>query len=215
MYLQKTKAAVSQVSGVAQSTSAPVLKIDHGDLQDIQVLRDKLYRVYQIIESNLSVCSLLEEKLKGFGAYNTEESASVHISDTLPYESFVMELKTQASRVKSVLNRGQASSDLVRIFLCWGVDFSDLIEKIRDIMSFRALEALNISSGNSVEMARLAQNGNENMLKLTQKSLREARTLKTITILTMIYLPASFASVRTLAFISRERITIITNCIPE
>ena len=47
----------------------------------------------------------------------------------------------------------------------------------------------------STEMARLAQSDNKLMIDLTTKSREDAQTLKTITILTMIYLPAAFVSV--------------------
>jgi hypothetical protein len=44
-------------------------------------------------------------------------------------------------------------------------------------------------------MAELAKSDNDLMLKMTKKSVADARTLKTITILTLVYLPASFVSV--------------------
>src|SRR5881394_1632321 len=66
---------------------------------------------------------------------------------------------------------------------------------MQDIIAFRGLEALRTSSAMSTEIAQLAQSDNKLMLSLTTKSQRDARSLKTITILTMIYLPASFASV--------------------
>ena len=44
-------------------------------------------------------------------------------------------------------------------------------------------------------MAELAKSDNNLMLKMTKKSVADARTLKTITILTLVYLPASFVSV--------------------
>ena len=47
----------------------------------------------------------------------------------------------------------------------------------------------------STEMARLAQSDNKVMLHLAAKSREDAQTLKTITIVTMIYLPAAFVSV--------------------
>jgi hypothetical protein len=45
------------------------------------------------------------------------------------------------------------------------------------------------------QMTKLAQNQNMLMLDLTKKAAMDAETLKTITLLTLIYLPASFVSV--------------------
>jgi hypothetical protein len=59
---------------------------------------------------------------------------------------------------------------------------------MQNIIDFRGLEALKTSSEMSTELSRLAQ-------KNAEKSQKDARTITTITIFTMIYLPASFVSV--------------------
>jgi hypothetical protein len=59
---------------------------------------------------------------------------------------------------------------------------------MQNIIDFRGLEALKTSSVMSTEISRLAQ-------KNAEKSQKDARTITTITIFTMIYLPASFVSV--------------------
>ncbi|KAF2111930.1 hypothetical protein BDV96DRAFT_580879 [Lophiotrema nucula] len=89
------------------------------------------------------------------------------------------ELKLQGSRVDNLLERTRSGSGLMQ-----------------DIISFRGLDALRNSSENSNEMARLAEIDSKNMVKLTTKSQKDAGTLKKITLLTMIYLPASFVAVR-------------------
>lgn len=68
---------------------------------------------------------------------------------------------------------------------------------MQDIISFRALDALKTSSENSNEMARLADIDSKNMVKLTSKSQKDASQLTKITIVTMVYLPASFVAVST------------------
>jgi hypothetical protein len=44
-------------------------------------------------------------------------------------------------------------------------------------------------------MTEIAKEDNDMMVELTRKSQADARTLKSITILTLFYLPASFVSV--------------------
>lgn len=51
------------------------------------------------------------------------------------------------------------------------------------------------SNKRAERLAELAQDDNDLMVELTKQSAADARTLKTITILTLIYLPASFVSV--------------------
>lgn len=42
------------------------------------------------------------------------------------------------------------------------------------------------------------------MLTLTQKTIQEARTMKTITLIALIYLPASFTSVRKVFYLQLQ-----------
>ncbi|KAF2184652.1 hypothetical protein K469DRAFT_688647 [Zopfia rhizophila CBS 207.26] len=91
---------------------------------------------------------------------------------------FCDELRMQSTRADNLLERTQSASSLMQ-----------------DIISFRGLDALNMSSENPNEMARLADIDNKNMVKLTVKSRRDAQTMKKISILTTVYLPASFVSV--------------------
>jgi len=60
---------------------------------------------------------------------------------------------------------------------------------MQKIIDFRAMEALKTSSEMSTEISRLAQ-------KNAEKSRKDARTITIITIFTLIFLPASFVSVR-------------------
>ncbi|CAO2656258.1 Nn.00g050610.m01.CDS01 [Neocucurbitaria sp. VM-36] len=90
---------------------------------------------------------------------------------------FLEELKLQSTRVDNLLERARSGSGLMQ-----------------DIISFRGLDSLKTSSENSNEMARLADIDSKNMVKLTTKSQRDASTLKKVTWLTSIYLPASFVS---------------------
>ncbi|KAF2474441.1 uncharacterized protein BDR25DRAFT_122021 [Lindgomyces ingoldianus] len=106
------------------------------------------------------------------------EKLQTQISD-VPHVSMLSgELHLQKIRVENLLERTRSGSGLMQ-----------------DIISFRGLDALKISSENSNEMARLADIDSKNMVKLTAKSQRDAGMLKKISILTTIYLPASLVSV--------------------
>jgi Mg2+ and Co2+ transporter CorA len=67
---------------------------------------------------------------------------------------------------------------------------------MQNIIAARGLDALQDSSRTTYEIMQLAQSDNKLMLSFSRKAQNDARVLKTITILTMIYLPASFVSVR-------------------
>ncbi|OAL46041.1 hypothetical protein IQ07DRAFT_647681 [Pyrenochaeta sp. DS3sAY3a] len=118
------------------------------------------------------------------------EDALVGSSDL---DLFLGELKLQASRVDNLLERARSGSSLMQ-----------------DIISFRGLDSLRTSSENSNEMARLADIDSKNMVKLTTKSQRDASTLKKVTWLTSIYLPASFVS----QFLSMGYLTVNSKASP-
>lgn len=71
--------------------------------------------------------------------------------------------------------------------------------EIRNILDVCALKALEANSKTTTDISIRAESGNHLMLCLTQKARKDARTLKTITILSLIYLPASFVAVGVLS----------------
>lgn len=72
--------------------------------------------------------------------------------------------------------------------------------EVRNILDVCALKALEANSRTTADISIRAENGNHLMLDLTLKAGKDARTLKNITILTLIYLPASFVAVGILCF---------------
>lgn len=97
------------------------------------------------------------------------------------------EIVLQKHRVDTMLRRLQAASGLMQ-----------------NIVAFRGLDALQTGSNMTIKIMSLAQSDNQLMVDLTKKAQNDAKTLKTITILTMIFLPASFVS----QFLSMGYITI-------
>jgi hypothetical protein len=66
---------------------------------------------------------------------------------------------------------------------------------MQETIAYKGLQALQATSANSIKISELAQQDNQVLLGLAKKSQKDAKTLNTITILGMIYLPASFVSV--------------------
>ncbi|ORY06762.1 hypothetical protein BCR34DRAFT_571097 [Clohesyomyces aquaticus] len=150
-----SKAHLSEVE-MTKNVRKTTLTIEYGDVQDVQVIHDRMNMAKFVLSSNLNICNSL-----------LNDSAAL----------FRAEILMQSSRADNLLERTRSASSLMQ-----------------DILSFRGLDALKLSSENSNEMARLADIDNKNMVELTKKSQRDAQTLKKITILTMVYLPASFVS---------------------
>jgi homoserine trans-succinylase len=156
----------------------PIVAIEYSDFQDVQVIHDRMNAASYILNSNISICS----------------KARAKISESHDVDLFLDELRLQEMRVKNLLERAKSGSSLVRCRHT--VPTSQLtVAQMQDIISFRGLDSLKTSSENSNEMARLADIDSKNMVQLTTKSQRDASTLKKVTWLTSVYLPASFVSV--------------------
>lgn len=106
---------------------------------------------------------------------------------------FLDELRLQSVRADNLLERAKSGAILVkRQILAVRTSLTHL--QMQDLLSFRGLVSLKTSSKNSSEMARLADIDSKNMFELTKKLQKYAATLKKVTWLTSIYLPASFVS---------------------
>jgi hypothetical protein len=81
---------------------------------------------------------------------------------------------------------------------------------MQNIVAFRGLDALQTGSNMSIKIMSLAQSDNQLMVDLTKKAQNDAKTLRTITILTMVFLPASFVSVSAI-FLLKISIGFVTN----
>lgn len=63
------------------------------------------------------------------------------------------------------------------------------------MLSFRTLTALRDNSEQTAALQTLAREENNLTSKLAQQAGEDTKTLKTITILTLVYLPATFVAV--------------------
>ncbi|PMD19929.1 hypothetical protein NA56DRAFT_190843 [Hyaloscypha hepaticicola] len=162
----KTKAHLSAVAESETPDTRPKLKIEFADTQNTGVIHDKLHKVDHILGSNLNVFSILSTVMSG------RDGIQAHFDGRDNRLAFCTnETEMQQRRVNTLFQRINAASGLMQ-----------------NIIDFRGLEALKTSSEMSTELSRLAQ-------KNAEKSQKDARTITTITIFTMIYLPASFVSV--------------------
>ena len=82
---------------------------------------------------------------------------------------------------------------------------------MQNIVAFRGLDALQTGSNMTIKIMSLAQSDNQLMVDLTKKAQGDAKTLKTITILTMVFLPASFVSVSATILLNNISIGFVTD----
>ncbi|KIW06545.1 uncharacterized protein PV09_02975 [Verruconis gallopava] len=168
----KSKANDAAVASIGNSNG--ILTIDFGDSQDLRVIADKLLRLDHILETNSRV---YRDMVKTIQCQDPNVSLDEKSENHGNIGSSLVETELQRSRVLSLLKRMGSSSELMQ-----------------NIIAARGLYALQHNGQITTGIMRLAQSDNKMMLDFSRKAQNDARTLKTITILTMIYLPASFVS---------------------
>lgn len=148
-------------------------QVRFSDAQSIQNLQDTIIRVSQMLELNIDIFENvlawpgLVENTVSKGILTSKNSGKATVSSIA---SLFTSTKKWRRQVESLLRRLDGSSVL-----------------IRSILDAKALETLQTSSRTTAELATLAREDGK-------KATQDARTLKTITILGFIYLPASFVA---------------------
>lgn len=182
----KTKAHLAAVSEKERQQGNASLEIEFSDTQDLQVIQDKLHELSHILEMNLAAFRGVVNSVPVTDLGENKEPIKAEKSCS-EIEVCTTEIVLQKHRIDTMLHRLQAASGLMQ-----------------NIVAFRGLDALQTGSNMTIKIMSLAQSDNQLMVDLTKKAQNDAKTLKTITILTMVFLPASFVS----QFLSMGYITI-------
>lgn len=145
--------------------------VHFSDAQLIHNLQDKIIRTWHVLDLNLDI---FENILAWPGLVQEVETSHVLASSNRAILSSITTLfahkRKWKRQVETLLRRLDGSSLLVR-----------------SILDATALETLQKSSQTTAELATLAREDG-------QKATQDARTLKTISILGFVYLPASFVA---------------------
>lgn len=175
-WLSYTKFLEKKIADIQNSLRFTKLQVEQNgdvtfqDLQSLHHFSDLLHRAAHALKSNIKVLNSLLEESRDIQLQDSPDLAK-------KYESFHKILKSSA-REQTFL---QDHAELV----CGRAERISLM--LRDAMALRDSDIMK-------RLSRLTVSEGNLMLKLTEKTIREARTVKTITLVTLIYLPASFTS---------------------
>ena len=159
----------------------------------LQYLIDQTLRACHMLDLNSAVMTTL---LKDFG------EALGGDSPWIPIRSAAFMDKTRSILEEDQLHHKNASSLYVRATSisqhvsqlhrfdpkCWLI-LTCL--KLRDVIAMRNNEFMKLLNSSTIQ-------GNEALLGLSQKSVSEAQSMKAITVVALVYVPASFVAVRNL-----------------
>lgn len=154
------------------------------DTQEIQVLQDKCQQVAHDFDMDRKIIQDMQSQFAAMHSDAAQEPESDFIL------ALVAEADIQMRRVNSMLKR-----------------LDGTIALIRTILDFQCLASLQHNSRMMTEMTRLTRQENRMMVQITKKASRDQDILKVITLIALVYLPASFvSSMMAMGYISVEDI---------
>lgn len=163
--------------GASPDDQGPISMADCGERQALMILDDKMLNATLAIQSTADNVRSQLEFFKSFSSSNGSPAPTNHDTISSMFLEQSRELELLSSRVDALRSRLRGITSLVSSFL--------------DLSNGFALQGLAKESGReNEEMRKLS----ENMYRLTEKSTQDAAAVKVLTILTLIYLPATVVS---------------------
>lgn len=161
------------------------------DLKTLQYLSDQARRLINTIELNIETMGGMLREISGLKvlSFGSSHRAPVEVLSSL-LEKTQQEHRFSLKNASAVLDRAKATSEQVCNFqVSTTVTMTDLYcVQLRDTASLRNSEVSKMSS----EMTNLNTLAIAN---LAEQSGRETHVVKTLTVLALVFVPASFAAV--------------------
>lgn len=172
---------------------SPLHLLDQEERQELKAFQDQVIDVLVVLDSTLDTIALMIEKYKQFCRDINTSSADLTDNELDPIqlalhekqqEAHISKKKVEASHIKV-----QGTISLVRP--CESrttIGITNSMIKLSDL--------LNLGSGHSLQrLAEEARKENIAMRGLTEKGTRDAAAVKVLTVITLVYLPATVVSV--------------------
>ena len=112
-------------------------------------------------------------------------------------QNLLTEVELERKRTDNILRRLDGTIALVRVIRTMKMAQMLTIE-IRTILDFECLASLRANSSMMTQMTQMSQQESRLMIKLTEKTSKDTDVVRTLTLIALTYLPASFVSVSTL-----------------
>ena len=169
--------------------------IQFEDTQEIQVLQDKCQQLAHLFGIDRTI---LQDMLNRLLTTNAVEESRIR-AEADSMSAVLAEANIQMSRVENLLKRLDGTIALVCDVSLKNIPSSIALliyfTQVRTIVDFRCLASLENNSSIMTEIIRLSRFESCMMTKLTQRATRDTEIMKMLTVLALVYLPASFVSV--------------------
>ncbi|KAF8537920.1 hypothetical protein BDD12DRAFT_911130 [Trichophaea hybrida] len=148
----------------------PKAEVTFQDMQRLQYFSDKLLRASHVLKTNISTLAAIAE----------ESNKAQMLEDSTQSRRYTMlhkALSTKSREFGFILENTQS--------LCKRTERMTTV--LRDAIALQDNQTMK-------DLARLSSQESDIMLRLTRDSIREAKAMKTITFVALVYLPASFTA---------------------
>lgn len=179
------------VASIDEKDPLQLLNIDeHQLLKDFEdVLIDSLLILDSTAETVASLLRNYHSYCRACRARSQDTNLEEPDMVTVALEEQEREVSSSRRKIETLLRKVQGSIQLVRRLYFPGL-YS------RALISYQLSSLLDLGNGHSLkELAEEARQENTTMRKLTEKSTKDAAAVKVLTMITLIYLPATVVSV--------------------
>lgn len=178
--IQKLKAhsATSSYAPGIKSWRKPDISIS--DAQDVEIIRNNICDAKRYLSVNCTVISTVNDIIS-----HTDKPPAVVNNHAQPKPTAArgnQHINTYIDLTAEQIQRLSVTLEMLE-------STSTLVHNISEV---RSLEALEQNACMATEMSQRTEAGNRLTLEIMKKSYKDAHTLKMITIVTLLYLPASF-----------------------
>ncbi|KAI9709139.1 MAG: hypothetical protein M1820_003586 [Bogoriella megaspora] len=167
----KYKAQLTQIDETGDNELS-MADVRFKDTQSIQYLQDKFHQLSHVFQTDRCMLLQVQNWLQMH-----ENASAAPKGDLNAIAALLAVADIQSNRINSLLKRLDGTFALIETTL-----------------DFRCLASLQHNSRSMNDMAGLARHENQLIVQLSKKASRDTDILKTLTLLALIYLPASLAS---------------------
>jgi hypothetical protein len=179
--------------------------VTFADCQRLQQIRKKLLKALLSLENNLAIAKGCETIYKRLSALH---KSSPRAPASLELHLHILDLKSHIRTVNSILEHASWVAVMVgeRSKLDNGLR-ANFYPKLKDILDYRHDEAIRVNSQSLRDIASDSNRESQIIATITKEGAADSKSLKALTILATLYLPASLFAVCNFICVTSEDIT--------
>ncbi|KAI9931544.1 hypothetical protein MW887_010121 [Aspergillus wentii] len=150
-------------------------EVDFSDIRKLQILTDKIRRLLQILQLNITLAEQMKCSMQRIRKYSPPNLSVAFDNVESSIEMSILQHRTYNSRLQSLVDRAQGISGL-----------------IQSILEIRTSESSKKINNRMHELAEKGVQENKLIKRLTFQTTQDTRSMSVISFISAIFLPATF-----------------------